>query len=121
MPARSPKPISQVELELTPSVAPYSFTSSPKSRVAEWFNSGVKKPFCPAKPQHAKDFILNTSSVHARAISSIYFSLPAFLILHCLCTITRSLHFTISNLGTICVYKNSDTSRIVTDLMCLNA
>ena len=84
IPARSPKPISHVELELTPNVAPYSFTSSPKSRVAEWFNSGVKKPFCPAKPQHAKDLILNTSSVHARASSSMYFSLPAFLILHCL-------------------------------------
>ena len=45
MPPCSPRPISQVEEEDTPRVAPYSSTSGRRSLVAHLLSSGVKKPF----------------------------------------------------------------------------
>ena len=70
MPPLSPRPISHVELELTPSVAPYSAISPARSFVAALLSSGVKKPFDQQSRRMRKDLMLNTWSVHRRAKSS---------------------------------------------------
>lgn len=45
IPPFSPRPVSQVELELTPNVQPKFLISSAKYLVEDLLSSGVKKPF----------------------------------------------------------------------------
>ena len=115
------RPISHVELELTPSVAPYSAISPARVFCSSFVKFWCEETFWPTKPSHAKDLMLNTWSVHRRAKSSMYWDLFKDLILHCLCTITRSSHFSMSRWGTTYLHKNSEISLISKSGMCLNA
>ena len=72
-----------MELELTPSVAPYSAISPARSFVAALLSSGVKNLFDQQSRRMRRDLMLNTWSVHGRAKSSMYWDLPKDLILHC--------------------------------------